>query len=210
MLSRTVPVTVLRMFVKVCGLRTEDDVATAVDAGADAVGFVFAESARRVEVDVARRLISGVPAHVLTVGVFLGVSAAEAGEVAQEAGVGAVQLHGDYPPEAFAELAGMRLIRATTLRDDTDLAVGAYGEEMLLLDSPVAGSGERWDLGLLAHERPQGHWLLAGGLNPGNVAAAIAGARPWGVDVSSGVESSRGVKDHGLIREFVKAAKETA
>ncbi|WP_132123595.1 phosphoribosylanthranilate isomerase [Actinocrispum wychmicini] len=198
------------MFVKVCGLRTEGDVAAAVDAGADAVGFIFAESARRVEVDVAKRLVAAVPSHVLSVGVFAWVPAAEAGEIALAAGVDAVQLHGDYPPEAFAELTGMRLIRATALRDDTELAVGAYGEEMLLLDSPMPGSGERWDLGLLARERPRGKWLLSGGLTPDNVAAAIAGARPWGVDVSSGVESSRGVKDHGLIREFVAIAKEQA
>jgi phosphoribosylanthranilate isomerase len=197
------------MFVKVCGLRTAEDVATAVDAGADAVGFVFTESPRRVEVDVARRLVASVPSHVLTVGVFRGVSAGEAGEVGLDAGVGAVQLHGDYPASAFAELAGLpvRLVRATTLSPDTDVAVGAYGEDMLLLDSPVAGSGERWDLALLAQARPQGQWLLAGGLDPSNVSAAISAARPWGVDVSSGVESSRGVKDQSLIREFVEAAR---
>jgi phosphoribosylanthranilate isomerase len=197
------------MFVKVCGLRTAEDVATAVDAGADAVGFVFTESPRRVEVDVARRLVASVPPHVLTVGVFRGVSAAEAGEVGLDAGVGAVQLHGDYPASAFAELAGLpvRLVRATTLSPDTDVAVGAYGEDMLLLDSPVAGSGERWDLSLLAQARPQGQWLLAGGLDPSNVRAAISAARPWGVDVSSGVESSRGVKDQSLIRKFVEAAR---
>jgi phosphoribosylanthranilate isomerase len=197
------------VFVKVCGLRTPEDVKTAVSVGADAVGFVFAESVRRVEVDVARQLVADVPPEVLTVGVFKGVSAAEAGEVALDAGVGAVQLHGDYPASAFAELVGLplKLIRATTLREDTDVAVGAYGEDMLLLDSPVAGSGEQWDLSLLAQARPQGHWLLAGGLSPDNVAAAIRAARPWGVDVSSGVESSRGVKDSALIRSFVAAAR---
>jgi phosphoribosylanthranilate isomerase len=195
------------MFVKVCGLRTAAQVATAVDAGADAVGFVFAESVRRVEVGVAQRLVAEVPPHVLTVGVFAGVTAAEAGQVAMDAGVGAVQLHGDYPPEAFEELAGVRLIRATTLTGDTDVTVGAYGEDMLLLDSAVAGSGEQWDTSALERARPHGQWLLAGGLTPGNVGAAVRAARPWGVDVSSGVESSRGVKDHDLIRQFVKAAR---
>jgi phosphoribosylanthranilate isomerase len=197
------------VFVKVCGLRTSEDVATAVEAGADAVGFVFAQSVRRVEVDVARRLVADVPANILTVGVFKDVSAAEAAAVALDAGVGAVQLHGDYPASAFADLTGLplRLVRATTLREDTDIAVGAYGEDMLLLDSPVAGSGEQWDLSLLAQSRPQGQWLLAGGLTPENVAAAIRAVRPWGVDVSSGVESSRGVKDPALIRSFVAAAR---
>jgi phosphoribosylanthranilate isomerase len=197
------------VFVKVCGLRTQAEVEVAVSAGADSIGFVFAKSVRQVDAATVRLLTAGVPAAVLTVGVFAGIPAAEAGRIAQEAGVGAVQLHGDYPATAFEELADkpFRLLRATTLTEDTDVTVGAYGEDMLLLDSPVAGSGERWDLSALAHSTPTGNWLLAGGLTPANVATAIHAAKPWGVDVSSGVESERGVKDHALIREFVAAAK---
>lgn len=199
------------MFVKVCGLLTQADVEVAADAGADAVGFVFAESVRKIGVDDARGLAARVPAHMLTVGVFKGVSAAQAGEIATRVHLDAIQLHGDYPREAFAELADhpAKLIRATTLTPGTDTATGAYGEDMLLLDSPVAGSGERWDLTALS-DPPTGKWLLAGGLDPANVATAIATVNPWGVDVSSGVESSRGVKDHGLIREFIAAAREAA
>ncbi|MEU8894882.1 phosphoribosylanthranilate isomerase [Nocardia sp. NPDC048505] len=195
------------MFVKLCGLRTEEDVATAVDAGADAVGFVFTTSPRRISVEAARRLLAGVPAHVLSVGVVHGIPAAEAGALARAAGVDALQLHGAYPRAAFAELAGLRLLRATALTAETEVRTGAYGEEWLLLDSPVAGSGERWDLAALHTARPSGQWLLAGGLSPANVRAAIAAARPWGVDVSSGVESTRGVKDHALMREFVRHAR---
>jgi phosphoribosylanthranilate isomerase len=197
------------MFVKICGLKTDADVAAAVSAGADAVGFVLTESVRRIDPSDAARLAASVPAGVLTVGVVRGIPASEAGQLALRAGVGAVQLHGDYPREAFADLAGLplRVLRATALTDETDVRAGAYGEDILLLDSPVPGSGERWDLGLLAQRPPRGHWLLAGGLNPANVTAAVAAARPWGVDVSSGVESSRGVKDHGLIKEFVSAAR---
>ncbi|WP_441245325.1 phosphoribosylanthranilate isomerase [Kitasatospora sp. McL0602] len=197
------------MFVKVCGVRNEGDVAAVVAAGADAVGFLLTESVRRVEPEVARQLAAAVPAQVLTVGVASGVPAAEAGRLALAAGVDALQLHGAYPREAFEELAGLplRLLRATTLDSGTELTTGAYGEEMLLLDSPVAGSGERWDLAVLDQARPQGHWLLAGGLTPANVTAAVRAARPWGVDVSSGVESSRGVKDHALIHAFVAAAR---
>ncbi|MBL1078280.1 phosphoribosylanthranilate isomerase [Nocardia sp. 2] len=195
------------MFVKLCGLRTEEDVATAVAAGADAVGFVFTTSPRQIEVAEVRRLLAGVPPTVLSVGVVHGIPAAEAGALARAAGVDALQLHGAYPKAAFEELAGLRLLRATALTAETDVRTGAYGEEWLLLDSPVAGSGERWDLAGLDSARPSGQWLLAGGLSPGNVAGAIAAVRPWGVDVSSGVESSRGVKDHGLMREFVAAAR---
>ncbi|WP_306358214.1 MULTISPECIES: phosphoribosylanthranilate isomerase [unclassified Nocardia] len=195
------------MFVKLCGLRTEADVTTAVAAGADAVGFVFTASPRQVSVEVVRRLLREVPPTVLSVGVVHGIPAAEAGALARAAGVDALQLHGGYPRAAFDELSDLRLLRATSLTADTDVRTGAYGEEWLLLDSPVAGSGERWDLTALTADRPTGRWLLAGGLSPDNVAEAAAVARPWGVDVSSGVESSRGVKDHGRMREFVAAAR---
>lgn len=197
------------MYVKLCGLRTEADVAVAVEAGADAVGFVLTESPRRVDLDTARRLVREVPPHVLAVGVFRGVGAEEVRRLVEASGVGAAQLHGDYPKAAFDEVgaAGVRLLRAVALTPDTDVRVGAYGEEVLLLDSPAAGSGERWDLSALDAARPEGHWLLAGGLGVDNVADAVARARPWGVDVSSGIEASRGVKDHGLMREFVAAAR---
>ncbi|MGH3914002.1 MAG: phosphoribosylanthranilate isomerase [Pseudonocardiaceae bacterium] len=197
------------MFVKVCGVRTEADITAAAAAGADAIGLVFGESVRRVDVDLARRLVQGVPPQVLAVGVFGGVAVQEVARLARQSGVGAVQLHGPYPRSAFERLraSSVRLIRATPLDPDTDLRVGAYGEEMLLLDSAVAGSGHRWDLSLLAGARPRGRWLLAGGLTPDNVVEAVGAARPWGVDASSGVESRRGVKDHGLIREFVGSAR---
>ena len=206
----TLAVTLIVMFVKVCGIRTEADITAAAAAGADAVGLVFGESIRHVDVDLARRLVEGAPPQVLAVGVFGGIPVGDVARLAEQAGVGAVQLHGPYPRSAFEQLGGssVRLLRATTLDADTDLRVGAYGEEMLLLDSAVAGSGRRWDLSLLEHARPQGRWLLAGGLTPDNVAEAVAAARPWGVDVSSGVESHRGVKDHGLIQGFVTAARD--
>ncbi|MEU4803977.1 phosphoribosylanthranilate isomerase [Actinosynnema sp. NPDC023587] len=197
------------MYVKLCGLRTTADVEVAVEVGADAVGFVFSASPREVDLDTGRRLVREVPEGVLTVGVFRGVPAAQARRVAVETGVGAVQLHGDYPREAFEEVAaaGTRLVRAVALTAGTDVRVGAFGEDLLLLDSPVAGSGHRWDLAALEGARPDGHWLLAGGLDVHNVVEAVGRARPWGVDVSSGIESSRGVKDHGLMREFVAAAR---
>ena len=87
------------------------------------------------------------------------------------------------------------------------MRTGAFGEELLLIDSPVAGSGEQWDITRLEDNRPTGTWVLAGGLDPETVAGAISVAQPWGVDVSSGIESSRGVKDHGRMREFVAAAR---
>lgn len=193
------------MFVKICGLRTPADVDVAVSAGADAVGFVFSTSPRQVSPATARSLVA-VAGPVLTVGVFLGTPAAEVRAIAEATGIGAVQLHGDYPKDAFTALADPRwqLIRAVPY-SAPDLRVGAYGDNMLIVDAPRAGSGKAWDYESVAGL--DGQWLLAGGLTPASVAAACRAARPRGVDVSSGVESSRGVKDHDLIRAFVAAAR---
>ncbi|MFI7679776.1 phosphoribosylanthranilate isomerase [Actinophytocola sp. NPDC049390] len=193
------------MFVKVCGLRTSADVDVAVSSGADAVGFLFATSPRQVDPATARSLVA-VAGPTLTVGVFHKQPVDEVRAIAEATGVGAVQLHGDYSKDAFTALADPRwqLIRAVPF-SAPDLRVGAYGEQFLLVDAPRAGSGESWDYGSVAGLR--GQWLLAGGLTPDSVAVAAGTSGAWGVDVSSGVESSRGVKDHGLIRAFVAAAR---
>lgn len=195
------------MFVKICGLKTAADVTCAVEAGADAVGFLLCESPRQVTRAEAAQLAADVPGEVLTVGVFKGVAVPEIRDAVAETGIRAVQLHGSgYSPADFAALRDLpvRLIRATSLRSGEVPAVGEYGEDLLLLDSPNAGSGETWDW---SAKTPDGDWLLAGGLTPDNVADAVATVRPWGVDVSSGVESSRGVKDQALIRAFLSAAR---
>lgn len=192
-------------YVKICGLRTASDVDTAVTAGADAIGFVFTSSVRQIDVDTAREL-GKLAKNVLTVGVFLGLPAREVRDVAEAAGVGAVQLHGDYPKDAFTEVAdpAWQLIRAVSY-SAPDLRVGAYGEDFMIIDAPKAGSGESWDYRSVAGL--PGQWLLAGGLTPDTVAGALGTAGAWGVDVSSGVEASRGVKDPALISRFVAAAK---
>jgi phosphoribosylanthranilate isomerase len=193
------------MFVKICGLRTAADVATAVSAGADAIGFLFSPSPRQIDPATARAL-GAVAGPALTVGVFAGIRVAEVRAIAEASGVGAVQLHGDYQKDAFTEVAdpAWQLIRAVPY-SAPDLRVGAYGEDMLIVDAPRAGSGETWDYSSVADLT--GQWLLAGGLTPSNVTAATRAATPWGVDVSSGVESSRGIKDHTLIAEFLTAAR---
>ncbi|MEV1291993.1 phosphoribosylanthranilate isomerase [Pseudonocardia sp. NPDC049635] len=197
------------MFVKVCGLRTVEDVRVACAAGADAVGLVLhPASPRHVTVESARTLAAAVPDPVLTVVVVAVHDAADAARMTREIGADVLQLHGRYTADDFAVARAeqVRLWRATSLADDPDLRVGAFGEEALLLDSPRAGSGETWDVEAL-ESRPAGHWLLAGGLDPDNVGAAVRRVRPWGVDVSSGVESARGVKDHARVTAFVAAAK---
>jgi phosphoribosylanthranilate isomerase len=192
-------------FVKICGLRTATDVAAAVSSGADAVGFIFAKSPRQVDAPTVRELVK-VAGDALTVAVFKDMPAAQVRTIAAEAGVRAVQLHGDYGKDAFTEVAdpAWQLIRAVSY-SAPDLHVGAYGEDLLLVDAPKAGSGEAWDYHSVAGL--SGQWLLAGGLTPATVVHAHKTTGAWGVDVSSGVESSRGVKDVALIAEFVAAAK---
>jgi phosphoribosylanthranilate isomerase len=192
-------------FVKICGLRTAADVAAAVAAGADAIGFLFARSPRQIDARTAREL-GEAAGSVLTVGVFAEMPVDEVRAVASAAGVRAVQLHGDYPKDAFTAVAdpAWQLIRAVPY-SAPDLRVGAYGEDLLLVDAPRGGTGESWDYASVAGL--SGQWILAGGLTPANVVAARKAAGAWGVDVSSGVESSRGVKDAALITRFVAAAK---
>ncbi|GGO63665.1 phosphoribosylanthranilate isomerase [Nonomuraea cavernae] len=194
------------MYVKICGLREPGHVTAAVEAGADAIGFVLTASPRRVTPERAAELARPVPAHVLTVGVFRGEDPATVRAAALAAGVRAIQLHGAHPHDDFTALKdlGLTLVRAVDAA--ADLRCGAHDEHLLIVDAPRPGSGEPWDWAAV-RGRPSGRWMLAGGLGPANVAEAVAAAAPWGVDVSSGVEVAPGVKDPKLIAEFVRAAR---
>lgn len=205
------------MYVKICGLRTREHAALAVAQGADAVGVVMspgsprdasAEEARAV-VAAARETAAERGRAVDTVLVVSRTPAAEAAEWARQLGFDVLQLHGDYDrADADAARAVLpRLWRATSLARHPELRAGELGEERLLVDGAVPGSGETWDLGLLRPERLGEAWLLAGGLSPANVADAIAHAQPGGVDVSSGVESAPGEKDPERITAFIRAAR---
>ncbi|WP_416429572.1 phosphoribosylanthranilate isomerase [Paenarthrobacter nicotinovorans] len=197
------------MFVKVCGLSTPESVREAVDAGADAVGFVLTTSPREVSPDQVRILLPLVPAGVHAVGVFRHEAAADAVATARASGLSWVQLHGRRTADDVKTVhdAGMRLIRAVTMGPSQD-EFAHLGEDVFLIDAAVPGSGESWDYASVRDKGLESRaWLLAGGLEPGNVAFAAAAAGAWGVDVSSGVESSRGVKDLAKIRAFVTAAK---
>ena len=201
------------MYVKICGLQTAETVAAAVEAGADAVGFVFAPgSARTIDAALARELGLGVPANVETVGVFRNQPVDEVLDIARAAPLTTVQLHG---AESLADIvrvrnAGFRTLRAFSAASYAALSPAdklAWESERILLDAVEPGAGVAFDAGLLDGGAPEGFWLLAGGLNPSNVAQLCTALRPSGVDVSSGVESSRGVKDIGLIRSFIDAAR---
>jgi len=148
------------MFVKVCGLRTSEAVRAAVDAGADAVGFVLTASPRRVAPERVRELLPGVPSGVPAVGVFRHESVADAVAAARDAGLVWVQLHGDRTREDVGAVhdAGMQLIRAITMSAAPE-AFADWGEDLLLVDAAVPGSGEAWDY---ASVRARGLSLAAG------------------------------------------------
>lgn len=199
--------------VKVCGITNLEDALAAVEDGADMLGFNFyARSPRYVSPGEALRIVGHLPDGVSCVGVFVNEPApAEVERIAREAGLGAVQLHGDETPEYCQSLRGLTTIKALRVGADYDAeSAAAYGTDAVLLDAYVAGArggtGHTfdWSLAGLTRERVP-RLFLAGGLNPDNVAAAVAAVRPYAVDVCSGVETSPGRKSPELIRRFVKA-----
>jgi len=196
-------------WVKICGLRSRNAVDAAVESGADAIGFVFAAgSPRLIEPAEVVNLVVGIPSTVETVAVVRDQPIDSVIEWARTAGVTTVQLHGSEP-ESDAELlreAGFGVIRAVSIDDYRERVSGLAGDR-LLIDAIEPGAGLRFDDSLLLDVPPTAPWILAGGLDPDTVAEAIVALKPTGVDVSSGVESSRGVKSPELIRAFVLAAK---
>ena len=199
--------------VKICGITRAEDALAAAAAGADLVGFMFYEpSPRCVSVAQAAQLCRPLPPWVGRVGVFVNPEPDAVLRAIAECGLTVLQFHGDESPE-FCLQFGLMTMKAFRLRDAASLAaLPGYATDAWLLDawSPAArgGTGERfnWDLALAArqHGRPI---FLAGGLTPLNVADAVRQVQPFGVDVSSGVESAPGIKDPAKIRAFIAAAK---
>lgn len=204
----------MRTRIKICGLTRPEDAAAAVAAGADAVGVVLAPSKRRVTLEQAERVLAGVPASVCRIGVFVDAPVEEIRETAARLHLSAVQLHGTESPEECAAV-GLAVAKAFRVGSDFDLrVVEAYRGvvSVVLLDTLVVGeqggTGVAFDWSVLGDGLPDiARVAIAGGLDPGNVAAAIRLFRPFGVDVSSGVESSPGVKDRRLIEEFVAVVR---
>ncbi len=194
-------------FIKMCGLRNEATVDHAVELGVDAVGFVLAESPRRVTPEQAAELRARVPAGVLAVGVYVRMPLDEIVATASAAGLDHVQVHDLRSADDVRVLhdAGLTVIRAVN-SGGADAVNADFGADLLLVDGAVAGAGVTWDW----QDRsalPTGRWILAGGLTPENVARAVTTSGAWGVDVSSGIESSRGVKDPELMAAFAAAVR---
>lgn len=201
----------MRIRVKICGLRSVEAIDAAVDAGADALGFVFAISPRRVEPDEALRLVGAVPAFVTTVGVFRYPTREEIEAVTARVPLDRVQA--EPGRDVLAAVPLERLVPVFHDADDLVTRAVRYREEYgagrpLLLEGPGrGGQGIRPNWTRATALARQGRLVLAGGLDPETVGEAIDRVRPWGVDVSSGVET-KGRKDPGRIRAFLEAVRE--
>ena len=201
-----------RTRVKICGLTREADVDAAVQAGADAVGFVlYDKSPRHVTAARAAELARRLPPFVMPVVLLVNVGAECIAEAVRAVPNALLQFHGDETP-AECEAAGRPFIRAARMAPGFDLLDFAHSfsaAQAMLVDAHVqgyGGGGQVFDWTLL----PQGlpcPVILSGGLHAGNVAEGIARVRPWAVDVSSGVEAAKGIKDAGLIRQFCQAVQ---
>lgn len=200
------------MFVKICGITNEDDALLAVAMGADAVGFVFAPSPRQVAAQQAYDITRRLPPEILTVGVFRDEHPKLVLDTVNRAGLKAAQLHGNESAEAVAQVAAALrwVIKAYPAGSPKVADAASLATDLILLDAPAPGSGRMFDW-TLAGEVPEGmRLILAGGLDPDNVAAAVRAVEPWGVDVSSGVEKSPGRKDPIKLKRFVERAKAAA
>ena len=202
------------VFTKVCGITNPGDAREAADAGADAIGLIFAESPREVNVEEARRISVALPDGVLKVGVFVDAEPEEVLETAREVGLDLAQLHGDETPETVAAIrgAGLPVMKALRVRNAEALAeIQSYGADLIMLDAWSArvrgGTGETFDWGLAKSVKGRGNIVVSGGLTPENVREAVEFLEPYGVDASSSLEERPGKKSGERVRRFVRAAK---
>lgn len=201
------------MKVKICGIKTEEVACYAVECGAEALGFVFAESKRQITALQAKKIIDELPDHVWKVGVFVNEDASIVKDIAETAGLTHIQLHGDEDPGEYKTI-GLPLIRSLSVRSQEDLIeVETMKADYILLDSPPGeyrgGNGSSFDWEQAnQYGQLKSNVILAGGLDFENVSLAIAKVNPFMVDVSSGVETN-GEKDLLKIKQFINKAKKT-
>lgn len=199
--------------IKICGITNLVDATAAVEAGADALGFMFYEqSPRNVQIECVAKIVQKLPLWVLKVGVFVNPDPELVMTALGNCGLNLLQFHGEESPE-FCASFGVMSMKAFRIKDADSLTqIPNYRTDVYLLDSHVAGkqggTGEKFNWELAVEAKKFGKPIfLAGGLTPKNVAEAVYEVRPYGVDVSSGVESSPGKKDHDKIWSFIQAAR---
>jgi phosphoribosylanthranilate isomerase len=202
-----------RARVKICGITRLEDARAAALLGADAVGFIFWKpSSRYRSPEDVRAILTKLPSFVASVGVFVDAPLDEIKDAVARSGVDTIQLHGDEPPDLCAALGSPRIIKAFRVDGEASLeAPDAYDVSAILLDGPLAGArggGRTFDWSILRGRTFRAPLLIAGGLTPENVGDAVRSIRPYGVDVSSGVEAPGGLKDAAKMERFIAAAKE--
>ena len=200
------------LWVKICGITRPEDALAAAEAGADAIGLVFAKSPRRVTSQQAQTILAVLPPHVTPVALFVNSTPEQIIETCQPLGIRTVQLHGEEPPDVARALKDFCVVKAFRIAEEADLRqLAGYPAWAVLLDSKVegrqGGTGVSFDWTLAERAARERRIILAGGLRPDNVAEAVRLVRPYGVDVSSGVESEPGEKDRAKIEAFIAAAR---
>ena len=202
--------------IKICGITKEEDALAGARFGADALGFIFAPSPRRISPDKARKIIKALPPLVQTVGVFVDEDFREVSSLAQMCGLDILQFHGSESAD-YCENFHRRVIKAVRLRNPQEIkSLARYKGVVhaLLLDTFVAdklgGTGITFNWQWAVEAGRYGRIILAGGLNPENVAAAISMVKPYGVDASSSLEHSPGIKDHEKMRQFIAKVRQAA
>jgi phosphoribosylanthranilate isomerase len=201
--------------VKICGITNAGDARVAAEAGADAVGFILAESPRRVSAEEARRISLGMPENILRVGVFVDEEPAEVLRISREVGLDLAQLHGDETPEAVTAVrqGGVKVMKALRVRDAITLeALDRYEADLFLLDAYSdkvrGGTGQGFDWEVAKSSTGRDNIVISGGLGPENVRAAVEFFEPYGVDASSSLEDEPGRKNGERVRRFVLAARD--
>jgi len=200
--------------VKICGITTREDAEAAVHSGADALGFMFAKSPRRIDPERVRGILAALGPYITAVGVFANAPPEEVRDLLESSGCSVAQLHGEEPADYVDLLSPYVVVKAFRVGGGFSEGILAPYREAraVLLDSYVegllGGTGQRFDPRVAADLVARG-WrvIVSGGLTPANVAEVVRSVRPYGVDVSSGVESAPGRKDHAKIRDFLAAVR---
>ena len=200
--------------VKICGITNAGDARVAADAGADAIGLVFADSPRHVGVEEAHKVSVALPEEIIKVGVFVDEDPAKILRISREVGLDLAQLHGDETPETVTVLreAGVKVMKALRVESAATLEeIDEYEADLFLLDAYSSrargGTGERFDWGVAKSLKGRDNIVVSGGLGPENVREAVEFFEPFGVDASSSLEDGPGRKNGELVRRFVLATK---
>jgi phosphoribosylanthranilate isomerase len=210
----------MRTWIKICGTTSLEDALSSMEAGADALGFIFAPSKRRILPENAQKIIKELPEKIEKIGVFLDAGAMGIRQVLSEVDLTGIQMHGegDFPAEVYSYLPAdlrdrLRKIKTVIVQEAFEIRVDAYAAVPGVVDAWLfdsgAGSGKAFDWQAARKQlgERQGKFIVAGGLTPENVGDAIRTFRPWGVDVVTGVEREPGRKDPAKLKAFVAAVR---